>query len=50
MNKLEEDKPLTDKFYKWEVELWDADPNCKHDIKTLDSGVKCMKCNGWLCL
>ena len=31
-------------------ELWDADPNCKHDIKNAPGGgVKCTKCRGWCC-
>lgn len=31
-------------------ELWDADPNCDHDIEVLWIGVKCKKCGGWFCL
>lgn len=35
---------------KQEDELWDADPNCKHDIKcAAGGGVKCTKCGGWFC-
>lgn len=31
-------------------ELWDADPNCKHEVKpALGGGVKCTKCRGWFC-
>lgn len=32
-------------------ELYDADPNCVHDIGSGGgmSGVKCKKCNGWFC-
>ena len=32
-----------------DTELYDADPNCEHDIVTLWSGVKCRKCTGWYC-
>lgn len=32
------------------MELWNADPDCDHDIKALWSGVKCTKCSGWYCL
>lgn len=31
------------------VDLYDADPNCEHDIETLWSGVRCKKCRGWFC-
>lgn len=30
-------------------ELYDADPNCKHNIVSQWSGVKCSKCPGWFC-
>lgn len=30
-------------------ELFDADPNCKHEIITLPSGISCIKCHGWFC-
>lgn len=30
-------------------ELFDADPNCDHDIEELWDGVKCRKCRGWFC-
>ena len=31
-------------------ELYDADPNCVHDIYScLSGGIKCKKCNGWFC-
>lgn len=31
-------------------ELWDADPNCEHDIKAQPGGgVRCLKCSGWFC-
>lgn len=29
--------------------LYDADPNCIHEIKNLWSGIKCKKCKGWFC-
>lgn len=31
------------------IELYDADPNCNHDVQSLWSGVKCRKCRGWYC-
>lgn len=30
-------------------ELWNADPNCKHEIVNKWSGVECKKCKGWFC-
>lgn len=31
-------------------ELWDADPNCVHDIQpATGGGVRCTKCSGWFC-
>lgn len=31
-------------------ELWEADPNCVHDIQSAPGGgVKCTKCRGWFC-
>lgn len=31
-------------------ELWNADPNCEHNIISMPSGgVKCTKCKGWCC-
>lgn len=31
--------------------LYDADPNCEHEIICADSGgLKCRKCTGWFCL
>jgi hypothetical protein len=32
-----------------EQKLYDADPNCKHEIVALWSGVKCKHCPGWFC-
>ena len=29
--------------------LYDADPDCDHEIVTLWSGIKCSKCPGWFC-
>ncbi len=29
--------------------LYNADPDCDHEIVELDSGVKCVKCTGWFC-
>lgn len=35
---------------QWD-ELWDADPNCVHDIQPQSGGgVRCVKCQGWCCL
>ena len=31
-------------------ELWNADPNCKHNIVSArGGGVRCTKCGGWMC-
>jgi hypothetical protein len=30
-------------------ELYDADPNCEHEVVAQWSGVKCSKCSGWYC-
>lgn len=31
-------------------ELWNADPNCNHNIVCASGGgIKCTKCNGWYC-
>jgi hypothetical protein len=31
-------------------DLWDADPNCKHEVVDAPGGgVKCRKCGGWFC-
>jgi len=30
-------------------ELFNADPDCDHEIEELWSGIKCKKCNGWFC-
>ena len=43
----EDDSDLT-----WTTEdLYDADPDCVHDVQSAPggSGVKCTKCNGWFC-
>jgi hypothetical protein len=29
--------------------LFNADPECDHEIETLWSGIKCKKCAGWFC-
>ena len=35
----------------YDSELWDADPDCKHEvISAPGGGVKCTKCKGWYCL
>lgn len=44
--KLEEqDKNLID----YSDLLYNADPNCKHEVVALWSGVRCRKCRGWFC-
>lgn len=31
-------------------DLFDADPNCKHEVVSAPGGgVKCKKCSGWFC-
>lgn len=30
--------------------LYDADPDCDHEIQLEWSGVQCKKCTGWYCL
>jgi hypothetical protein len=30
-------------------ELYDADPDCDHQIIAKWSGVECSKCGGWFC-
>ena len=31
-------------------ELYNADPNCKHEtVGLLSGGIKCIHCNGWFC-
>lgn len=31
-------------------DLWDADPNCKHEVVSAPGGgAKCRKCKGWFC-
>lgn len=41
LEKLFEDVP--------EEELYNADPNCKHEIVSDSSGIRCKKCGGWFC-
>ena len=34
----------------WTGELWDADPDCDHEVVNAPGGgVKCNKCPGWFC-
>ena len=34
----------------YEDELWDADPDCEHEIVSASGGgIKCKKCGGWFC-
>lgn len=33
-----------------DIKLYNADPNCNHNIvPQLSGGVKCTKCGGWFC-
>lgn len=33
-----------------EQDLYDADPNCEHELDpNCWSGIKCLKCKGWFC-
>lgn len=34
----------------YEGELYDANPNCEHEVVAQWSGVKCSKCSGWYCV
>ncbi len=45
----EEERESTNAYYKEEGRLYNADPNCDHDIEEQWSGVKCRKCPGWYC-
>ncbi len=36
-------------YEETELYLYNADPNCKHEIISLWSGVKCKNCTGWYC-
>jgi len=41
---------LKEKEEESEEELYNADPNCKHEIISASGGgIKCVKCNGWFC-
>ena len=40
---------LRDHQEMYDGELFDADPNCDHDVKAHWNGVKCTKCTGWFC-
>ena len=47
---LQKQPETTETTKEKEVELWDADPDCKHEYdKNLWSGVRCLKCGGWFC-
>jgi hypothetical protein len=35
--------------YKYDWTLYNADPDCEHDVQPVSSGVKCTKCTGWYC-
>jgi hypothetical protein len=46
----EKDKDAAQEINWRNEELWDADPNCKHNvIDAPGGGVKCTKCDGWFC-
>lgn len=45
---VQEAQELQDTMNK--MPLYNADPNCTHNVITLWSGVKCSKCAGWFCL
>lgn len=47
MSKINEASSLQEAMDK--IDLYDADPKCKHHVVTLQSGVKCTKCRGWFC-
>lgn len=34
---------------QYKPKLYNADPNCEHEIQELWSGIKCKKCPGWFC-
>ena len=35
---------------EYEEELWDAEPDCDHEIVSASGGgIKCTKCGGWFC-
>jgi hypothetical protein len=39
-----------DEMLEEDEELWDADPNCKHNVVAQrGGGIKCTKCPGWFC-
>ena len=48
IDKDEQDETIESKNHLKDV-LWDADPNCDHNIVALWSGIKCSKCGGWFC-
>jgi hypothetical protein len=29
--------------------LYDADPQCSHEIESLWDGIRCRNCRGWFC-
>jgi len=32
-----------------DTDLFDGDPDCKHENDECSSGVRCVKCDGWFC-
>lgn len=48
MNELEE--RAIDSLTPTDDFLWEADPNCVHDIQSASGGgIRCTKCSGWFC-
>lgn len=44
----QESEVKQEKKNKWE--LWNADPDCEHEVVNAPGGgVKCKKCRGWFC-
>jgi hypothetical protein len=42
--------PLKEEVDTDVTELWDADPNCDHEIRSAQGGgEECSKCSGWFC-
>ena len=46
----QEEEYAEDYKYLRNIKLYNADPNCNHNIvPQLSGGVKCTKCGGWFC-
>ncbi len=48
-NKYNRDRPIEVSGVVVYAGLINADPACNHLVKTLLSGVTCVKCSGWYC-